>query len=141
MHDHGLQRQVDAALSRAIGLTGPEQHQRDCALILDVVRYAYGLNVDTALTLLAQEVLVIGFPHERVGDQTPRDLPLMLSLEAVGDIVAAQPLDDLLSGLLGMTRWVYVCLADGDHAKLRTLAQHIETRARDNDHLCRRAAC
>lgn len=129
MHDHGLRQQVDAALRRAINLTGPEQYHRDCALVLELVREAFSLGIEAALTQLAQDVLVVGFSGERAADQGTGDRQLMMALEAINDILEAHRLDDMLSGVLGMARWVYVCLSDGDRRRLRELALLIEHRA------------
>lgn len=126
MHDYGLQQQVDAALRHAIALTTDEQHHRDCALILELVRQALNIDCRSALDLLAQDVMVIGFSSERISLCQTADRQLMMSLEAIDDIVEAQPVTDLMAGVLGMARWVYVCLVDGDHGRLRALASCVE---------------
>jgi hypothetical protein len=127
MHDHGLRQQVDAALRHAIALTGPEQYHRDCALILELTRTALNLGLEFVLERLARELLAVGFSHERVTDPSTADRQLMMCLEAVQDILAAQRLSGLLEAVRGMVRWVYVCLADGNHDLLRALALGIET--------------
>ena len=132
MLDHGLHTQVDAALRHALALTGPEQYHQDCSLVLEVVLLASRLGITVTFDTLAQDVLVVGFPDDALLDQTPSDMRLMMALEAVNDILEGHRLNDLLSGVLGMARWLYVCLQNGDRGRLRAMAATIQRRAHSN---------
>ncbi len=128
MLDHRLRTQVDAALRHALARTGPEQYHRDCALVLEVMAVALRLDVIATFHALAQHALAIGWPQEAVLEQEPLDGPLMLALEAVGDILASQRVGGLVAGALGMARWLYVCLQNGDRERLSAMASAIESR-------------